>query len=342
MLITLTPTYQAVTRPITSVRFFRVLCLSLFGLNPKTNNIVELFLNGKLYWTHYHKCYFDDYWAKKKDLPSYCYEKYLLSEISLIKPELIIILGKKTLEKIYNSVLSGNRGKILGYDFIYREFPETGMEDTFIEVRNELKKYIPEVDSMPIPKYFKMRSNNDIGKLGVHVYFEIRNLEKQLKMIKENMIKCIDETDIDERWYNNYLIPASQRSSFIVDCFSFIEYTIKPLCLELNIDISNEHVWQLFIEFCSKTGISKNSRQLVDRCSNDIRNLSEVRNLILHEGSYKFYDYNNSYAKLRECDNNFGKYFFNTLVVSDSECDKALELVKRFVNILFSAKEKGL
>lgn len=338
MLITLTPTYQAVTRPITSVRFFRILCLALFGLKPNADNIIEIFLNDKLYWTHYHKCYFDDYWKQKKPLPDHCCEKYLKKEISYIKPELIVILGKETMERINKSIPKHNNEKLLGCDFIYRDFPLTGMEVDFIEVRKKLKKYIPQVDDTPIPENIKAKSNEDSGKLGVHLNFEIRKLEKQLKLIQEKPDYYKDDKDIDERWFTDYLIPSDQRGSFIVNCFSFIEYNIKPLCLEAKIDFEKKHVENLFSEYCSKMGIPKNMEIKVKDISQKISWLRETRNLILHEGSYNFWDSRECYSSIKQSNNIFGQYFFNTLIIKDYECNEALKLVKDIVDL----KQSGI
>ena len=55
--ISLKPSYQAFTRPMASIRFYKALLSSLLGKNPLIGdyqNVSEFFLDN-FYWSHYYK-----------------------------------------------------------------------------------------------------------------------------------------------------------------------------------------------------------------------------------------------------------------------------------------------
>jgi hypothetical protein len=115
MLITLIPSFQAVYRQLTSIRFFRQIFLALCGPNPKirSGSLVESFLDS-IYWTHFHKCYLprerDQAIPEPDSIPDYCFKKYIEREINVIKPKLIIVLGKPLVYRLFQEDLVQSSG----------------------------------------------------------------------------------------------------------------------------------------------------------------------------------------------------------------------------------------
>lgn len=103
MVISACPSIQTVYKPITSIRFFRQLCLSLLGINGISEKAVKEFNSGSIYWTHYHKCYFSAPNQKNRlnNLPDKCANNYLEEEIIFLKDNIkvIIVIGKSSTKK---------------------------------------------------------------------------------------------------------------------------------------------------------------------------------------------------------------------------------------------------
>jgi|CZCB01.1.fsa_nt_gi hypothetical protein len=148
MLITACPSFQAVYKPLTSVRFFRTLCIALFGEHGISEEaIVQFQIGGNIYWTHYHKCYYEDFFKDRqyKKLPDTCYKRYISEEIRLLSPKLIIVLGKTTVQKMLKYTLK--KDELVSFDkdgakYVFTDFPDTGEEERFEQVRDCLKQYM--------------------------------------------------------------------------------------------------------------------------------------------------------------------------------------------------------
>ncbi|HHV71031.1 MAG TPA: hypothetical protein GXX38_00290, partial [Clostridia bacterium] len=257
MLVTGCPSFQAALKPLTSVRFFRVLCLALFGrANISEKAILEFHKGGNIYWTHYHKCYYENFFLDReyKNLPDTCYREHFIEELRLLSPQLVIVLGKHIVEKIFRTTLRDNEVRCFekyGYKFYGTDFPVTGEEERFKEIRKYIQPYINFVKDVDV------NSNEDDvphfvdyerSKHSVHLDFELQALKKHgqnlgiLKLDNQRADKI--PKSIDELWHEKIILPNLDRYSFAVSCYAFIENQIKTFLFDIFSKQNNDgEVW---------------------------------------------------------------------------------------------------
>jgi hypothetical protein len=340
MLITLVPSFQAVYRPLASTRFFRVLCLALFGANPMVGSLTESFLYGEIYWTHCHKCYFPRSPNYPNDVPEHCTEKYINREISILSPKLIIVLGDVVARRLLGEV--PQPGKILhkqlfNIPIICANFPQHGCEPEFAEIREALSRVICGVDVSKVADIMKSKSLNAIGTIAKHAEFEFRGLESYWSSLKKSYQHANKSQlmDGDEMWYQTELIPRWSRYSFIALCFSFIEDQLNPLLLEVG--ITCDIIKKTPIEDLLKTIVDQYGkdriRQLDPTLRRDILSLKKVRKYVVHTGGRVPLGVN--------FDNIEGIYVqLGMLEITDVGCEWALNIVRRVVNTLIKFEVK--
>lgn len=251
MLITLVPSFQAVYRQLASIRFFRQIFLALCGPSPqiRENSLVQGFLNS-FYWTHYHKCYLPR--VRDNSLPDIdritpdCYKKHLNREIELLKPCLIIVLGKELVKILFNDNIGEGDciGKTLGdisdriesqgkmtFDtqVICANFP-WGTEKEFMVLRKIIKRYIGWIDTEPVTMDMLTAVDNTKKTLSVHAQFEYEGLYRYWEKIgcfKETSIK--EYGNVDDLWIDYEVVPRWDHYAVIISCCSFIEDQLRAL-----------------------------------------------------------------------------------------------------------------
>jgi len=227
MLITLAPGFQAVYRPLTSIRFFRLLCLALYGPNWDTAEVVKSMTVNDIYWTHYHKCYFKRTKLYPSDVPDICSGYYLNREIDLLRPELILVMVAEVSKRLLQKV--PEKGEILESKFMGRpvisvNFPVTGTEEEFMDLRKRLKEFVPIVKCSAVPEdmlTLSLGTNNTIAK---HAEFELQGLKSYwLRLVALYSTDDYDISTVDDHWYRHIIIPRWVGYSFVALCYSIIE-----------------------------------------------------------------------------------------------------------------------
>jgi hypothetical protein len=325
MLITLCPTYQAVYRPLVSTRFFRTLCLALYGSKPQpsSGNLQYNFMQS-IYWTHYHKCYIKDAVENYESIPPYCMDKYLEKEVIAVDPSLILVLGKPV------STLLSNRGKLknntlFGHHCIRADFPVTGAEEEFVSIRKELVRHgVSGIDTNPVPLELISKINYHAGEVAVHADFEFEGLLKYYDLIK--FIKSINSNNVDGMWHNQELIPRYIKYSFVSFCYAFMEDQIKTVLLGRNYKFSREEsprVHEFLNTLINEKEHKEELRYKYGTLTDDLKNFNEVRGCIVHCGG-RVND-NKRLNRIKGIDNVYGY-----LEINDEGYSTILEVVKRF------------
>ncbi len=330
MLITLAPGFQAVYRPLTSIRFFRLLCLALYGPNRDVAAVVKSIVHKDIYWTHYHKCYFKRTSSYPDDVPHICREHYLQREIDLLKPELILIMVPEVSKRLLGLV--PEKGELLESKFKGRpvlivNFPLTGTEIEYLELRKRLKEHIPLVDSLPVPRDMLTVSLGTENTIAKHAEFEFEGLHSYWQSLKE--IYSFDEEKVqrvDDLWYKQLIIPRALGYSFITLCYSVIEDQLKSaLTFECaDAEITNRQMNELLDRLPLK------NKKLYAK----IQQLRVIRNSIVHRNG--LFDRRYSANNLpRGIELQLGR-----LVVHKEGCEQALGAVEEFIGELIAWFER--
>ncbi len=321
MLITLAPGFQAVNRQLTSVRFFRLLCLALYGPQEDIAEIVKSMIHRDIYWTHYHKCYFERTSSYPGDVPDECSNIYLKRELMVLNPKLIVIIVPEVSRRLLGK--EPNKGQLLEdeiYDFkvISANLPVTGVENEYVELREKLQYLVAPVDSSPVPEEMltiSLQASNTIAK---HAEFELKGLEAFWQRISE-LHSCSDViNDIDELWYKTIIIPKWLGYSFITLCQAIIEDQLKTaLKADQN---KKELTYKKMDQLLAQLPITNN------KLYSDIKQLKMLRNCIVHSGGLLDRNKKISFEGVK---NEMG-----TIIVTKAGCETALCLVRTFIEDL--------
>ncbi len=305
MIISAVPSMQAMYKPLTSIRFFRRLCLALFGdkyLREKEqcDNYLREFCGGNIYWTHYYKCFAPDL----KDffqVSDICAASYLKDEINALQPKQIIVFGDGIREKV--RALAGDKEQIC----LFKPFPATGAEQTFDEVREKIKPYLKFVKKAGFAN--KARYSTPESALQgneVHLRFESDAFEK---MFSEHRLDTPTES-IEEIWHKNLVVPNMKRYIKLVSAYSFIENQIQVFLLDYMArtelytifkELRGAHQnpsWATVFKAIKDRPVNKLMRDFMEykpsklgRCRekqflNGLNTLRLIRNQIVHEGGF--------------------------------------------------------
>lgn len=266
MLITACPSFQAVYKPLTSVRFFRTLCIALFGEHGISEEAIMQFqTGGNIYWTHYHKCYYEDFFKDRqyKRLPDTCYKHYISEEIRLLSPKLIIVLGKTTVQKMLKYTLK--KDEVISFDkdgakYVYTDFPDTGDEERFEQVRSYLKQYITFSRNKPYNIFTPRTVNARAPKHTVHLDFELEAVIKYAKSLGTENKGNRNNVDViktsDQLWYEQIIVPNLKRYSITTFCYLFMENQIKTFLFDVFSEHNNstENTWRIIERFRKSNG----------------------------------------------------------------------------------------
>lgn len=324
MLITLAPGFQTVYRPLTSVRFFRLLCLALYGPNPNVSAVVDSMVNKDIYWTHYHKCYFKQTSSYPEDVPNICREFFLEREVDLLSPELILIMVPEVSRRLLNRI--PEKGELLESTFKGRpvlsvNYPLTGTETEYLELRKRLKVYIPIVDCSAVPKEMLTLSLGIDNTIARHAEFELAGLQSYWNSLK-NMYSFDEEKahKVDDLWYKTIIIPRWLSYSFITLCYSVIEDQLKSaLTFEYtDSEITNRQMNELLNRLPLKN----------KKLYTEIQQLRLIRNSIVHR--------NGLFDRRYSTDNlpSGIELQLGRLLVHKEGCDQALDTVEEFIGEL--------
>jgi len=343
MLITYSPSFQAAYRPMASIRFFRHVFLGLFGLTPLGDHQDPVSLFGdRIYWTHYHKCYY----AKNRSasasvptaLPTHC-PRYIPREVEELQPRLIVMMGKEVAKCLLD--LPGlQRGEVRcdreydGIPCICVDFPVTGAEPEFLDVRTKLKPLISEVDADPVPP--ELCPDESAEGIRVHTEFEFSSLNHYRNLLNNACRGPAPEfaNPIHREWFHREAAPRWSRYSFVLSCVSFMEDQLVPICAEipeLSHYVSEEGrskkpaVERLLSEVLRATALE---HVLDERLNQEIGDLRVLRNCIAHfggriEGSRSSRALRVRGVQLEPC---------GVARLSDSTCAHASNVVRRFVD----------
>lgn len=324
VLITWSPTFQAVYRHLVSTRFFRCLCLSLYGPYPNLD-VFESIVNRDIYWTHYHKCYVPK--SERENISSQCAKKYLKREIKALSPNLVMILGEPVIKRLLGeTVRKGEikRGEYLNTKYIAANFPEQGNELEFIEIRKDLSEFINGIDVSPVSQEMVTRTAKTKGTAAVHVNFELPGLKEYWRQIKQIDYPG-DYPNVDDMWYRTHTIPRLLKYSFVIACYSFIEDQLNPLLLEAGVP------YDRYISVVERLKRLVRTRQPHMRIEQDLikdlGSLRDIRNKLVHNDGRL-----NPGETIKEIT---GIYtYLNVIEVTAEGCETALDIVQRFVKLI--------
>ena len=105
------------------------------------------------------------------------------------------------------------------------------MESEFVEIREKLKRYIPWVDTAPVPESMQTSVAETRETLAVHAKFEWMGFMLWRKINAASKVSVTEGKNIDELWIDREVIPRWERYAFIVSCFRFLNQ-LKPLLAE--------------------------------------------------------------------------------------------------------------
>lgn len=332
MIITAVPSMQAMYKPLTSIRFFRKLCIALFGDKYLGEDYIKEFCGGNIYWTHYYKCYkpaCNDYGA----LPNDCEKRYLTREIKALKPKLIIVFGKEIEKKLKNKIAHNSNAKV-----IFKPFPETGAENEYNDLKSVMKPYIKfmskdSTDNFLTNKYSYDVDNSSV-KHTVHLKFELNAFIHHI-----NNSSLLDITNIEELWYQKLLRPNMEMYQNVVLTYSFVENQIKTFLQDMIIRDNDYTILESLRNAASaKHPKQKDAQEAVQKYW-----LSELCSIT----KFKKYEYTDTAQKLKTLILQLGK-IRNIIVhangfISPAKSDEVdvsqLNGIFVFVNTIYVSKE---
>jgi len=342
MLLTLRPSFQALNRPLVSTRFFRALALSLFGPNPQFTEAIptyfDVFKCGEVYWTHYHKCYIKQSEIPFEDTPTTCFDIFFQRELDAVSPSLLIILGNPLIQKLFGTT---DRQRIPtkyhGVECLCADFPKTGAEPEFVTIRKRLQPLLQQisVDPAEVPARFILQSHTGApDSMRRHADFELECLDMYCKLIKDSVSTSNDTGTIDDRFCFQEVIPRWNRYNFIVLCSSFIEDQLKTALPDSSLTAAPRRGrrWPILRELLCE--YSRNYRNIDAELEKDILALAKIRNTIAHCGGIA-YPENALSAPVEDALKRLGMRKFNDMIeIGPIECETALCIIKRFVEVL--------
>jgi len=227
MIISALPSLQAEYKPLTSIRFFRHLCIALFGdkylISEFSDSVLREFCDGNIYWTHYRKCYTPRYTDKLTELDDICANRYLKRELDELQPKLIVVFGNEIKAKVEAVI-----GKT-SIRTIYKPFPDMGNEEIFDEVRRAVQPFMKYVKKTGIANKGEIIDySNTLTGHEVHIRFEQAAFKRTWN---RNIPVSVGRT-LDEIWHKRIVVPNMERSYLLVSTFAFCENQIKTMLHE--------------------------------------------------------------------------------------------------------------
>lgn len=249
MLLTACPSVQAMHRPLTSVRFFRTICVALFGDAGISPEYIPA-IHEKIYWTHYQKCYQKNILSGNhfEDLTPACYERWFHVELDTLRPEVIIVFGAALGKLLFEAELSKNgfaaddlkekcvEIKKWGRKVLVTDFPSTGAEPRFDVIRDLLAQR---------NEFRGLMKRNDDGKWIsdriIHTQLQTHNLsthiEYEYRQLMHNLSgNSLDDQLIDHVWYRKVIEPNNRNCEKVAQMAFFVEEQIRTLLADVVAD----------------------------------------------------------------------------------------------------------
>ncbi|MGE5580205.1 MAG: hypothetical protein ACM3WU_09205 [Bacillota bacterium] len=137
MLISAMPSVDAMYRPLYSIRFFREVCLALFGYRylaeePDCEKYLLEFCDGNIYWTHHRKCY-DPALDDLSDVDDRCATEHLANEVDALRPKIILIVGNESTRRKVRRHVQSDTALV-----IEKPFPDGTNTAEFEDVRETI------------------------------------------------------------------------------------------------------------------------------------------------------------------------------------------------------------
>jgi hypothetical protein len=208
--------------------------------------------------------------------------------------------------------------------YVACNFPATGNEPEFVEVRRKLAGIIKGIDVSPVPQTMVTRVAKTKGTASVHAYFELQGLREYLRHIKE--VRWLGEYEnVDDMWYRSHLIPRWLKYSFVIACYSFIEDQLNPLLVEAG------------VEYDRRKTVAKRLRQLArevqpgvfldEELLNQLDSLRVIRNTLVHNDGRL--EPGKSIRKIP------GIYtYLNVVEITPEGCEEVFRIVERYVRFI--------
>lgn len=227
MVISAMPSLQAEYKPLPSIRFFRHLCIALFGDKYlREKHVCDAYIrefcdkDGNIYWTHYKKCYSAELAGNLANIDDTCASVYLKREVQALNPEIIIVLGNEIRDKVAR-VLRGCSAEI-----IYKPFPQRGDEVIFDEVRSALSSKLKYVKKIGFAYNGALLDySQELEGHAVHLQFE-REAFAQLWHPDDTPT---EGHTFDALWRKNIVVPNTRRSYILMMTYAYCESQIKTL-----------------------------------------------------------------------------------------------------------------
>ena len=269
MLISACPTIEAIFRPLTSIRFFRQICVALFG-----ERVCDAWLtsfNEDIYWTHLNKCHNEKVFREHNFelLSETCAERWLERELYLLKPELIIILGsftagrilKREMERIDKIELSQSCLTFYKWnaEILVTEFPETGAEFRFDVIRDKLEKRFSFMERSNSGKWISGEIKHEVaGFRGMLAGLEF---EKEMDEKYNNSLTS-EKNTIDYLWWKEIIQGIVKRNQYTLQIQNFIEDQIRTMLLSV---VANKANWKIFSTLYDIENIGSDYSKIYER-----------------------------------------------------------------------------
>lgn len=241
MVISAGPSWQAAYRPLTSIRFFRQLVYALLGYEGVSEEgMLRFFTTGDMYWTHYHKCYYEGFYSIGPDglyemqkLPESCEGRYLNEEIRQIRPRLILVLGKANIDHMFRHTLKP--GEVYSTERINTtclcvDYPAASTAEAYETVRKEVASALgiqPPADPIDMEQFV----NKTVGS-AVSLAFEEQAAQKLTdKLAGASQDRPDALSLLDNAWLDVVVVPLMIRQSLLLRYWSLMESQIKSFLM---------------------------------------------------------------------------------------------------------------
>lgn len=225
MLVSAMPSVDATYRPLYSIRFFREVCLALFGYRylaeePECEKYLLEFCDGSIYWTHHRKCH-DPALNDLSNVDNRCAAEHLANEVDALRPKIILVVGNESTRRKVRRYVQSDTALV-----IEKPFPDGKNTAEFDDVRKTIAPYLNHVTIQRTGP--GLAGDREVQGLPASLSFELA----ALAIAFDWRAIDADEGSIESLWYRNIVVPNMQRCAKLVSVFSFIESQIEVLLSE--------------------------------------------------------------------------------------------------------------
>lgn len=287
MVITGAGTLQSAFFPLITVRFVRNLLYSLLGISGITEiGFRKLFEPDGIYWTSFYKCYdrhflrtVDGKYAMDEFESEKCAKKFLQREIDLVKPELLIILGKAVCSEIRKLVeikqlrLPSN---VYFSEYFHLEEDISKIE----EIRRSIARIL-QIDE-PKDRFSHNAATTNKNNSAVHLQFQLcaaRALSISQGGNLHTTFRPEYENEVEQRWIEQVATPIFNRYYIFLNYWSALESSSESfLCNNndpSNLNPSNPQFKSLF--YNADKPLLHNMKEMRDEWREKLTNYYKLR-----------------------------------------------------------------